>query len=215
MYQITAVEPRRKRWRALFLDGEFAVKIDEQVWAQCSYQIGMSISDEQLQELIQNSERYRAKEKALYLLTHRDHTKKELVEKLKRTSGEEVAREAAQRMEEIGLVNEEAYARRYAKELMCRKKFAPSRTEYELEKKGIDRELIHEIIEEIGIDPADQLRDLLERKYAQAVREEKGRRRTVASLQRLGYRWEDIRRALEEFTPSVGGEDDSETWHIE
>ena len=70
-------------------------------------------------------------------------------------------------------------------------------------------------IEEIGIDPADQLRDLLERKYAQAVREEKGRRRTVASLQRLGYRWEDIRRALEEFTPSVGGEDDSETWHIE
>ena len=215
MYQITAVEPRRKRWRALFLDGEFAVNIDEQAWDRCPYQIGASISDEQLQELIQSSERCRAKETALYLLTHRDHTKKELVEKLRRTSGEETAWETARKMEEIGLVNEEDYARRYARELLCRKKFAPSRTAYELEKKGIDRELIHEIIEEIGVDPADQLRDLLERKYAQAVREEKGRRRTVASLQRLGYRWEEIRRALEEFTPSIGGEDDSEKWHIE
>lgn len=66
----------------------------------------------------------------------------------------------------------------------------------------------------MDIDPAEQLRDLLERKYARGLGDEKSRRRTVAALQRLGYRWEEIRRALEEYTPQSGGEDDSETWHI-
>lgn len=205
---ITAIEPRRKSLRALYLDGEFAVAVDEQTLLSSPYHLGVEISDGQLQELIQQSDQRRAREKALYLLSHRDHTKKELVEKLRRTAGEDAAENAAQRMEEIGLVNEEDYARRYARELMCRRHFSQSRTEYELMQKGIDRDLIHEIIEEMAIDPARQLQDLLARKFARAIGDEKGRRRTVAALQRLGYRWEDIRRALEDYSPLTGGEDE-------
>lgn len=212
--RITGIEPRRKSLRALYLDGEFAVNVDEQTLLCSPYRLGMEISDEELQELLRQSDGRRAREKAMYLLAHRDHSKKELVDKIKRTSSEEAATEAAHRMEEIGLINDEDYARRYAKELIVRRRFSQSRTEYELLQKGIDRELIHEIIEEMDIDPAEQLRDLLERKYARSLGDEKSRRRTVAALQRLGYRWEEIRRALEEYTPQSGGEDDSETWHI-
>lgn len=213
--RITGIKPRRKSLRALYLDEEFAVNIDEQTLLDSPYRLGMEISDQQLHDLIQQSDSRRAREKAMYLLAHRDHSKKELVDKIKRTSSEEAARAAALRMEEIGLVNDEDYARRYAKELLFRRRFSQSRTEYELLQKGIDRQLIHEIIEEMDIDPAEQLRDLLERKYARTLGDEKSRRRTVAALQRLGYRWEDIRRALQEYTPTSGGEDDSETWHIE
>ena len=60
----------------------------------------------------------------------------------------------------------------------------------------------------MAVDPAQQLRELLARKYARNLQDEKGRRRTVAALQRLGYRWEDIRRALEEFMPDEGREDE-------
>ena len=37
------------------------------------------------------------------------------------------------------------------------------------------------------------------RKYARRLGDEKGRRQTVAALQRLGYRWDEIRSALREF----------------
>lgn len=207
--RITAIEPRRKSLSALYLDGEFAVNIDAETLLLSRYRIGQEISEEELQSLIQESDARRAREKALYLLSHRDHSKKELADKIKRSGAScEAAQSAALRMEEIGLIDDESYARRYAAELMRRKYFSQARIEYELQKKGIDRDLIHAIIEEMAVDPAQQLRELLARKYARNLQDEKGRRRTVAALQRLGYRWEDIRRALEEFKPAEGCEDE-------
>lgn len=207
--RITAIEPRRKSLSALYLDGEFAVNIDAETLLLSRYRIGQEISEEELQSLIQESDARRAREKALYLLSHRDHSKKELADKIKRSGAScEAAQSAALRMEEIGLIDDESYARRYAAELMRRKYFSQARIEYELQKKGIDRDLIHAIIEEMAVDPAQQLRELLARKYARNLQDEKGRRRTVAALQRLGYRWEDIRRALEEFKPVEGCEDE-------
>ena len=106
---ITAIEKRRKMLSALFLDGEFAVNIDTETLLQFRYKIGMDITDEQLHELILASDARRANEKALYLLEHRSHSKKELIEKIQRTTSKEAARSAADRMEYFGLVNDEAF----------------------------------------------------------------------------------------------------------
>ena len=89
---ITAIEKRRKMLSALFLDGEFAVNIDTETLLQFRYKIGMDITDEQLHELILASDARRANEKALYLLEHRSHSKKELIEKIQRTTSKEAAR---------------------------------------------------------------------------------------------------------------------------
>ena len=110
---ITAIEKRRKMLSALFLDGEFAVNIDTETLLQFRYKIGMDITDEQLHELILASDARRANEKALYLLEHRSHSKKELIEKIQRTTSKEAARSAADRMEELGLVNEDVYKRQH------------------------------------------------------------------------------------------------------
>ena len=92
---------------ALFLDGEFAVNIDTETLLQFRYKIGIDITDEQLHGLILASDARRANEKALYLLEHRSHSKKELIEKIQRTTSNKAARSAADRMEELGLVNDE------------------------------------------------------------------------------------------------------------
>ena len=81
---ITAIEPRRKSLRALYLDGELAVNIDAQTLLSSRFQVGTEITDEELHELLAASDANRAKEKALYLIAHRDHSKKELVEALNR-----------------------------------------------------------------------------------------------------------------------------------
>ena len=139
--EITAIEPRRKRLVQLFLDGEPAVRLDAQTAAEAGLRPGLSLSDEDLRELLRQSDARRAREKALYLLEARPHTKKELEGKLARTAGAEAAQEAAARMEELGRVDDGDYARRYAAELLTRKGFAPARAVQELCRRGVEREL--------------------------------------------------------------------------
>lgn len=196
--ELTAIEPRRHRLVQLFLDGEPAVKLDAVTAQEERLRVGMELDDEQLHALLQKSAAARAKEKALYLLEHRPHAKRELERKLSRTVSEDAARAAAGRMEELGLVDDEDYARRLAQEL-ARKGYAAPRAAQELARRGVDRDLARSAAQEAVSDPGEALRALIARKYARRLGDEKGRRQTVAALQRLGYRWDEIRSALREF----------------
>ena len=197
--EITAIEKRRKSFSALFLDGEFAANIDTETLLKSGWRLGQSMEEEEFQELLEASQARRAQEKALYLLEHRSHSKKELIEKIRRTAPLEAAQAAADRMEELGLVDDEEFARRYAGELLNRKGFSASRALYELTQKGIDREFAAELVEELAEDPEEKIRSIVERKYLRNLSDEKGVRRTVQALQRLGYRYGEIRCVLEEF----------------
>lgn len=193
---ITAIEPRRKSLSALFIDGELAVNIDTETMLKSGFKPGRELTDEQLRELIQSSESRRASEKALYLLEHRSHSQKELADKISRVTTREAAEQAAQHMADIGLVNDEEYARSLAASLLGSKGFSASRTQQELLQKGIDKELAQQIIEEIAPDPIEKITALIHKKYSRTLSDEKGRRRSIAALQRLGFRWDDIRTAL-------------------
>ncbi len=197
--ELTAAEPRRKGLTQLFLDGEAAVKIDTEIFLRSGLKLGDFLDDESLYQLIADSDARRAKEKALYLLEHRNHSKKELTEKIARTAASrEAAQAAADRMEEIGLIDDEAFARDYARQLFLRKKYGPRRVRQELALKGIDQELIESLLEEYADEKAEteNISALLEKKYPGWQEEEKVRRRAVAALQRWGYSYEQIRRAL-------------------
>nr|WP_319489194.1 regulatory protein RecX [uncultured Caproiciproducens sp.] len=196
---ITAIEPRRKGLSALFIDGEFAVNIDTETLLKSGLKPGREMDDEQLHELMISSENRRAGEKALYLLEHRSHSKKELAEKISRVASREAAEAAAQHMVEIGLVNDEEYARSLAADLLRRKGFSASRVRRELLQKGIEDELAQQIVDEIAPDPVQKITELIHKKYGRLLDDEKGRRRSIAALQRLGYSWDDIRTALNQF----------------
>ena len=135
-----------------------------------------------------------------------------MADKITRTAGREAAEHAAQRMEDLGLVDDERYARDLAAELLQRKRYAARRAEYELLQKGINRELAREIVEELAPEPEESLRILIERKYQRSLSDEKGRRRVFAALQRLGYGSKDVRSVLREYI-EYENEDESE-WHL-
>lgn len=196
---ITAVEPRRKGLSALFLDGEFAVNIDTETLLKSGFKPGCEIDDEQLHELILSSENRRAGEKALYLLEHRSHSQKELADKISRVTTREAAEAAARHMAELGLVNDEEYARNLTADLFRRKGYSASRVRRELLQKGIEDELVQRILEENAPDPVEKIRELIDKKYGRLLSDEKGRRRSIAALQRLGYGWDDIRTAINQF----------------
>lgn len=199
---ITDVQPRRHRLSQLYIDGEAAVKVDTETWLRSGLMPGDEIDDERLHRLLQDSAAHRAHEKALYLLEHRAHSKKELERKIARAEfDKDAAKAAADRMEELGLIDDEQYARRLTQELFTRKKFGVRRVKQELREKGIADEIIALVLEEFSPEEeetVEKIRELIERKYPMAQEDEKVRRRAVAALQRYGYSMDDIFTVLRE-----------------
>lgn len=193
---ITAVEPRRKSMCALFIDGEYVMNLDAQTLIENRFDVGREIDDDDLKEIIELSNERRAKEKALWLISYRSHSKKELTDKLKRTYDEQSAQKAADRMEELGLIDDLEFARQYAKKLVYTKKMSVRAATYELQRKGIDKAAAEEVLSELDFDAQTQIIEFINKKYKN-INDEKIRRRAVAALQRLGYGWEDIKQALD------------------
>ena len=197
--ELTAAEPRRRGLVQLFLDGEAAVKLDAQVFLQSGLKPGDQVSDQELFELIQVSDARRAQEKALYLLEYRNYSKRELTEKSARTAASrEAAQAAAGRMEELGLIDDRRFGEDYAKELFSRKGYGARRAAQELRRKGLDQELVQELVEKYGSpeQSGENIRRVLEKKYPGWREDEKVRRRAFAALQRLGYAYQEVREAM-------------------
>lgn len=193
--EITDIRPVRKRLSMVYIDGEPAMKLDTFTLEAEGVRPGMQITDEDLQELVQKSNAHRAGEKALYLLEYRSRTKKELTDRLREEVPAELAEATAQRMEDLGLVNDEAYAADYARMLATRKQFAPRRIRQELAAKGIDKDVAEAAAAEVWQDPREVIADFLDRRFP-VIADEKTRRRAVAALQRMGYGYDDIRAVL-------------------
>lgn len=197
---ITNIVPKRKKLSAVYIDGEYALKIDTETIISSPYSIGSEISDDELKELIEISGEKRAKEKALWLLSNRDHSKRELETKIRKTEDAESAKKAVERMEELGLVDDEKFAKRYAEQLINIKHLSLRGAKYKLLEKGIDKDLADEILEELSPDPREHIEILIERKYKNNLNDEKGRRRTIAALQRMGYSWSDIKAVMSNYS---------------
>lgn len=196
---ITAVEPRKKGLSALYIDGELAMKLDTEVLLAHRFDVGREIDDEQLHECVQASDQKRCKDKAMWLISYRDHSRRELIDKLKRDYPEDCCEKAVNRLKELGLLDDGRYARRYAADLINLKHLSARGVRQKLYEKGIDRDLIDEVLDECVIDEKEQIRIIIDKKYARALSDEKGQRRCVNALSRAGFGFADIKSVMREY----------------
>lgn len=200
---ITAIEPRRRQMCALFIDGEYVMNLDAQTLIENRFDVGREIDDDELGEIIEKSNERRAKDKALWLISYRSHSKKELFDKLRRDFDEYSAQKAVDRMQELGLINDGEFAKAYARKLVYGKKMSLRAAELELRRKGIDNITAEQVLSDLEYDAQTQIIEFISKKYRN-IEDEKVRRRAVAALQRKGYGWDDIKQAIE----SIGGDFD-------
>ena len=99
-------------------------------------------------------------------------------------------------MEELGLIDDEDYAQRFARDLSSRKHYGPLRIKQEMRRRGLSSEQIEFATSLLEDDPQEQIREIIQRKYPLAFEDEKVRRRAFAALMRLGYPASEVRRAL-------------------
>ena len=206
--RITQLSKTKRGRYALCVEGEYLFSLHEEVFYSAHLTVGMDVTVERLEELRQESEYRIAKERAMGLLSARSYTAHQLKEKLSRYADEEASQAAVERMEELGLVNDEEYAFVYARDLYHLKRYSPRRIVQELQRKGIDSQLAREAASQFEEDTTmEQLVELVRRKYGKYLGEEKGRNRAVGGLSRMGYSYEEIKSAIRRVREEDGEEE--------
>ncbi len=183
----------------IFIDEEYSLTVDGEYWFTSEWCRMKEIDEDDFENLKEEITMRRAWLSALDLLSMRSHSQKELVLKLRRKYSQETAEAVARKAAGLGLIDDEAFAEMYTKELIERKKYGISRVKKELRLKGISSDIIESVLLSLDIDTKESIINLVERKYSRKLSDEKGKRQVIAALQRLGYSYSDIKSALREF----------------
>ena len=162
---------------------------------------GEAVSEECLQEIQEEILPGRAKRRAMYLLQSRDYTESGLREKLRDGDyPENCIEEALAYVKSFGYVDDCRYARDFIVYNMDRK--SRTRIEQDLMRKGVTKETIRVVFEELEEEGTRQdedvmIRRLLEKKkYDPKTATRQDKQRMYAFLYRRGFHAEAINRAL-------------------
>lgn len=189
------------------IDGEYKLTVDADFWFSCGYLSGDEIDEEQYKALADGIFKRRCFNRALNILSRRDHSEKELFIKLSKADGEEAATSAIEKIKSLGYIDDERYAVALAKELSERKGKSKRAIMAELIHRGVDKNTAENAISSLTLDECDKINILLNGKYRRKLETEKGRQQVFNALLRLGYGYGEIRSAMREYDESIEDED--------
>ena len=178
-------------------DGETIAAVDEEFRLTCGYKDNDEIEGAQAAAFIEAACLRSAFLGAMRLIALRDHGRKELENKLVAKGHKRVyASQVCNDLEEKGLIDDVAFASALADRLSAGKGFSARRIKSELYQKGIAREIVDEVCQNIDNEPILRIIELLNTKYSGKLSTEKGVKKAFAALQRMGYGYSDIRSAM-------------------
>lgn len=124
-------------------------------------------------------------------LTGRARSRAELHDKLRqRDVPDEVATRLLDRFTDVGLVDDEAFARLWVDSRQRSRGLAPRALAQELRRKGVDEQVVREAVSEVGVDEQREAARALVRKRLRSLRSvdrQTATRRLVGLLGRKGY----------------------------
>lgn len=197
---ITEITGAKNHLCKICFDNSEDVFLDKETVAKNALKAGLLIDEERLEELKYESALARATSKAMWLLSRREYSQKEMIFRLKRDKFDENAIfEAVKTLADAGVIDDERFAYNYAYSLKMNRKLGYRAIVTELIRKGVSREMAEEYAAQFSQDDTDDAVKIIKLKYATFSTDEKVKRRMIAALQRKGYNYDAIKHAMEMF----------------
>ena len=199
-------ESQRKKGRFLVrLENGDILRVTEDELLRFGLRSGMELDEEALEALRASAKASSAKAAAANIIGGRALSKKELTRRLVKKGNEEPdAQAAADWLEDIGAVNDASYAASLVRHYGGRG-YGPARVREELRRRGIDRELWDEAMEEMPA-AAEILDKLIQKRCRGDLSDPRERRRVCDALMRRGFGWGEVKSAMERYVEMI--EDD-------
>lgn len=187
---------QRKRGRFLVkLEGGELLRVTEEELLRFGLRPGQELDDDALEALRACAKTSAVKAQAANIIGSRALSKRELTRRLvKKGSEESDAQAAADWLEDIGAVDDAAYAAALARHYGSRG-YGPARVREELRRRGVDRALWDGALEELP-DPGEVLDGLIQKKCRGELTDPREKKRVSDALLRRGFAWSDVKAAM-------------------
>ena len=199
--RIKEVKPsQRKKGRFLVIleDGDI-LRITEEELLRFGLRSGEELEEETLEALQSSAKTSQVKAQAAGMIGRRALSKSELQRRLIRGGAAEAdAQAAADWLEDIGAVDDPAYAAAVVRDY-GRRGYGPARIREELRRRGVPRELWEVALEELP-DSEDILDDLIRKRCRGALSDPREVKRLSDGLLRRGFSWSQVKEALSRYT---------------
>jgi len=197
MQTITAItaQKRNKERVNIHLDGEYAFSLS--MLTAAYLRTGQSLDQEKIDHLQREDAYERGKNAAMNLITYRPRSEREIEQKLRQKKFEpDTIERVLTRLRELDLVDDAAFARYWIDQRETFKPRSRMALRQELQQKGISREIMDELLEEI-----DETTAAFRAVQKKALRwrtlpEDEYRHKVTGFLQRRGFHYGVIRDVL-------------------
>ena len=179
----------------VFIDGN-RIYLHKEIVADYGLRPGAEISPERYEEMMLASDRRRATERALYLLDYRDYSYSELFKKLNENYDEDTCYYVLNKLVSLGLINDRRYAENLARKYMEVQKYGYYRASNEMYRKGLDRDLVAEVLSTYDEGTAERICEIIRQKYSGYLDDPDKVRRMKNALARRVYSFSDINEAV-------------------
>jgi len=180
----------------ILLDDEYTVTTDIDYWAEICVADGTDISEEEWNEIFEKINYRKAFNKCADYLSRRSHSVKELKQKLIKTVDAASADRAIEKFIEMGYLDDEKFAFEYAEYLLKFKNYSDRRIKQELYQKGIDSDIIYNVLENLETDNIGAIIKIINKNYINKLNTEGGKEKVIAALMRRGFSYGDIKSAF-------------------
>lgn len=189
------------RWLAMLEDGSI-LRVGQQEIADFALYAGRELTEEEAAALTAGLRSRQMRERALELLSRKPQSRRELTRKLNEWgAGPEEADAVCDRMEELGYLDEAAYAARIV-EVYSARGFGEKKLRDELYRRGVPREEWDEALARVE-DATQAIDDFLQKKLTGWTGDRKQLQKVTAALARRGFSWSDIRDALARYETGI------------
>lgn len=197
--KIEAIEKYKGRIYKVSFDECEDIFLHEEIIFEYNLKVGLKLPFDALSDIKNSSDKRRARERALYLLTIRDYSYIELYNKLCKNYSEEICIETCNLMVKKKLIDDRIYGERLTREYIEVKKYGEYRVRMELRRKGISEGIIEELLSVYDNNTIERLYNLVEKKYTRYLTDYKGIQKVKSALARQGYSYSDINAVFDEF----------------
>ena len=191
----------RKADVTLIFDDGSAVQVLNDVANKKMLKEGMQLSEQQLDQLLDENQLFNALKKGYDYLSYGDLTERRMREKLHNYGvSDENIEKCIEYFIDRGYIDDERYATRYAALAVENKLWGERRIVEELLKRGIELSLARETVEQLDQDWEDNAHHIIETKYYFInVSQPRQKQKLVNSLVRMGYTYDQINTAINRY----------------
>ncbi len=201
MGTITAINSQRKNLNrySIFVDGKFVLGIDKKTIEDMHLKVGKLIDEKNLKKIASQEELNKAQAYALMLLGYRERSLPEIKMRMRQKGYEEkLIEKVVKYLKNRNLINDKRFARLWA-ESRIKKGYGSWRIQSELEQKGVNREIVDDILKDLysGIDEVQVAVDLVKKKRWLLKDPQRVTKRVSNLLRRRGFSFEVISNVVE------------------